>query len=1276
MKHFISIILLVILFFILIVAIIKIIKKFCIYIYGIHENERKSTYLYDNPIGSIDKDYIGVNEYVSALDKSIKNNNRFIGLISEYGAGKSSVISLLKNKYEERYKIREIIVKYFTTNQTFTNTILSICKNIDHKLVNKKIKLVKINLWNSNYKDGDKVREENAICELHKSFLYQLSDNIGRYNKNYINQKLNSNYNFFKISVPQKASLFWLFGLTFCYIFYMIDKNLNVFFTPVIESLNFDVYGISSNVIFKILFIGAFIICLFKVFVSEILVSFINKERKVKDSYESIVTEIYNQIIESANKKYKKIVIVIEDFDRINNEIAIKRFLKEMYKYYSEINSNNVSFIIAIKPESLLTENVFEQRNKENIYDKIFDYVVEIPKVNSYDFDIILKKMIEETRVIDDKIGKMLTLENLSKLEKGKNLTIRNLKHRYNNTILLFQSLKVKFGLNHNTNIKSCAMVSYLKDEYNQIYYTIINDEIFMSKLIYKLLQNKNIKDNELIELIINKYIENDDFNNLVGSNEIIENDINILLENLIFDLKFFVEENTLKDDYSIYFYNYPKGGNVRNIYEDNLYNCIIMDNSDDIDLYILEFNENKTENMKYIDDIIVSALTSHFNLYNKYPKIIFNNELLFNISLKNSIDILLKSFEHYCSWEEGTYNFSLDLLKNINEFNIDDKYIFYVRLSKLISKELSNNKIINEIRESIVKIFNNNMYYFKELFFNGYPKITRKEILELKNLELVIKLLNTQLINEKDIIYLLEISNNKIENIKLIDNLISEIGLLDTDVYEDYKTVIECLINIMMVHRKLNKKYIQYIIEINDNKEKIDKQSIIKLFNSIDNQNINEDNVDNIIYFDIDYGLNENVIIKLLEYRKTLYYILNMYDFDINKIDFENDKIKENIVSDMKKIYNDINDNIFFDIRLALLKKDMDSVENYIRLFYEFEIINENELKVIKTVPRLLKYLDEKQLTIYNTSLYTDFINTNLKIEDKNNLLEYIKNINDQEIRNLFINNISWTSFGFNKAQKKTIADTLFYMWNLNTDECYRAIELMDMLKYLSIKFEKMILREYLKKKNNNDSSFELYDKYKNLLNNLKYITHASIDFIKGVSYYTPLCDEITDILYRRGNLYQYVYCKYAYYKKFFIESNKLEYLKNYYIKNFKEISTISNRIIDYDFIKLMYNNDVFVDKSLSDEKLLQFARVKQSKKLLNIVLSKDNDFIKKYLSKVNDLSDLDDESINLLRSFFSKDDNNICKNIDRNLESHIISILPNKSSKLSIGNIIRNRR
>ena len=97
----------------------------------------------NKPSGNAEDDLIGVDAHVSAIRNAVANN-RIIGVLSDFGAGKSTLIERLRTEYN-------------TASQ----------------------KLYKINLWGELMHRSSNTPKVNhsmvSSVDLHKSFLYQFA---------------------------------------------------------------------------------------------------------------------------------------------------------------------------------------------------------------------------------------------------------------------------------------------------------------------------------------------------------------------------------------------------------------------------------------------------------------------------------------------------------------------------------------------------------------------------------------------------------------------------------------------------------------------------------------------------------------------------------------------------------------------------------------------------------------------------------------------------------------------------------------------------------------------------------------------------------------------------------------------------------------------------------------------------------------------------------------------------------------------------------------------
>ena len=98
------------------------------------DNNEKKVPVYTNvPIGNDDIDYVGLKTYANHIDAALRKSNT-IGVIGDFGTGKSSLIEYLKNnRLKDRYQVAPI------------------------------------NLWNVNKETS------NRNIDVHIHFLYQLA---------------------------------------------------------------------------------------------------------------------------------------------------------------------------------------------------------------------------------------------------------------------------------------------------------------------------------------------------------------------------------------------------------------------------------------------------------------------------------------------------------------------------------------------------------------------------------------------------------------------------------------------------------------------------------------------------------------------------------------------------------------------------------------------------------------------------------------------------------------------------------------------------------------------------------------------------------------------------------------------------------------------------------------------------------------------------------------------------------------------------------------------
>lgn len=236
----------------------------------------------NQPITDEKEDLFGFNLHVKALQSAINGGASIIGVMGDYGSGKSSLTELLKTKIKNAY---------------FESPI-------------------SINLWNRSKSSQNKESIDISI----KSFLYQLA--LGNDKKNnsfarYINHRLSNNYG--KLSISMSINHWWGIIPVLVFILYFVTlkiKALESFYIPYV-------------------FLVISIISLFIMLINgNILFSLWDSQGKIEPDSADIF-EIYKEIMEKRIPKRKKRIIFIEDLDRSKFVENTEFFLKELYKFHN-----------------------------------------------------------------------------------------------------------------------------------------------------------------------------------------------------------------------------------------------------------------------------------------------------------------------------------------------------------------------------------------------------------------------------------------------------------------------------------------------------------------------------------------------------------------------------------------------------------------------------------------------------------------------------------------------------------------------------------------------------------------------------------------------------------------------------------------------------------------------------------------------------------------------------------------------------------------------------
>lgn len=422
------------------------------------ENIIKPIIFMNAPISQDEEDILGIRPTVEAIDSAIKSGAKMIGVIADYGTGKSSLTDML-------------------------------CKGRN---------AIKINMWDSLSKEvTEKEKPAEAISELTKSFLFQLALGESEDTAKYVNRKLSKSYNLlsFSLSSGNKwpligigALLVLLLSSVFSCSLDGIIKIMHDFFPEMSVFWQISI-PFASKYLFAIIFFIVLAIIIFKV--KDASVAFSNWKSSNQRTLEiNDVFEAYLYVFEKLSGNGKRIVVV-EDLDRIDAKDLVVGFLKEIYRFaYLPQDKQNIegpAFIISVKSEESLKDEAnnisHSERINDPIYPKLFDYSVMLRPIHFADYgDIVLRiignKKDDLNNLLepnDQIVGDSLP-ESFHWLLQGHNLTIRQLKDRLNAAVSLLISLKNKsYASQPYINFSSCAAVTYLEAQYPAAYMNLID---------------------------------------------------------------------------------------------------------------------------------------------------------------------------------------------------------------------------------------------------------------------------------------------------------------------------------------------------------------------------------------------------------------------------------------------------------------------------------------------------------------------------------------------------------------------------------------------------------------------------------------------------------------------------------------------------------------------------------------------------------------------------------------------------------------------------------
>ena len=843
----------------------------------------KNIYYDDNPINKLKEDYIGVDEQCNFLYENINESAGLIGIVSEHGSGKSSLINILVNRWNFFYKYKIV------------NLLGDTNKKINKEEILKTVLLSVVN--NNKY---------SYYCSL-----------------------LNPNYKVVSVktkNIPIKT-ISIVFGLLFLFgIFNKIIPSLDFLVYDLPEQIKYFLVTIRQNA-GLIGFVGLLILASF---------SRIAYKIPTKNDENKITMDDINDFLRDEISKYD--FIVIEELDRIKSIKSEDILLDTLNVLYNLSKETNTTFIISILPEQ------FDKLDVENIESSLkpFKAILKLEKTTRENYNKILTDLILEKYKDWKKIGikidkkEKVTSRGLKTyydctnwlwLSKGDNVNIRVLKHRLNDVIGLYMRIKSRFP-SVLVNVNTCIAIVYLKSEYSDFYNYLLEECT---------LENNDIKDNWLKMLIASSQDDetNNEFIEFVKQTVILSEKDSRRIKELLDDIKH-LKKNHLIYKNEIYIYNYPKNSTVYSRQEEIIYNCY-KDNKE-IDLFNDEIIDDIISDSTCIEDAVEYRKTYKNNtipsniVYN-FPII---KKLYYEIldSIEDKGKMLAQSLYMFNNNNFENIISCIDLLKK-NDVNMYKDIIennYYEIYSCIYNAGLSASEI-HIARKRLLVHLNKNDIKMEKLFPINTINIQYEELKSagLDNKENLSLLSDIQLdqIENDDLIEMINekcLSSDKVsqilarKDIESRNDIIKNIDMIDGNIIQYIET------NIITFETSILLEIINKI----DNNEIIEQRIIDGI--TVENKDIivkellnlkNLKNKTKLYFYVIDYNnidcIPNDSVLELKERDNNIFNILlnnKIKDIKENKTNYEL----------LKKLYIDSELNIYLDpdLKQIIIDKEL----------------------------------------------------------------------------------------------------------------------------------------------------------------------------------------------------------------------------------------------------------------------------------------------------------------------------------------------------------------
>lgn len=934
----------------------------------------------NHPISKSEEDVIGFDSQVNTLLCAIENNANMIGIVADYGTGKSSMTELLVKS----------------------------ARSISSK------EPIKINMWDCLSKNVNDSHESESVSALTKSFLYQLANGHSSKFARYINKVLSKNYGNISFSSNNNRHLIICFLITG--VLFAIYKMLGISNTGVMQYIP-DLHQIASflKLTAPAFLLGALVFAFWGI--KDACIAFSHwkmpsrREPELNDVYDT-----YALIAEKVISKKGKVLVFIDDLDRIDKKNLVVEFLKELYRFQDSLGKQKekLVFIISLKPESQL-ESECEDKTLGNIYSKIFDITLSLKPIHFDDYDSLLMKLVDSNpnqkarleHLLGHTLGRKVPKE-FYWIKKGTNLTLRNMKDRLNQATNIMTSLKNKdYKVKTAAEFKSCAAVAYLENQHQKDYYELIQLEAEFSEFMQttRLIIDDKTHTEKLpkIQQAFSTHFKGKSFS-----------------EKFIEDFCTMIAAGDFNDDYRMYFYTYPKGSPIKTTDERTLCDYILMPNShnhhDKLDELVARIFENGE------NEIIKETIES---LEEDYPAVLIENDTLFRLSVTISFNKTFSTFakEIICSGYDKTYRMPYwTKLLALSKSQYDD---FVAATIHEIIETCDEAESLLATRESIVLGIPEKVLDFKELYDGNVldfaPQITPQEIEAINNIDVCLQLVdieNLEITDMKHIVAFLnseELKESHPGGFEVACSIMRKFCSIAKP-----EQIGQDLLAFLRTNRYLNDNFFEVVC-----KSDIGVQRIAEYLNLFDPNQFSAKYCELIDELALDNHVDFAIIRTLIEneyyFTPLLYCVKNNMLTEFNEIELNTDYI----MGDCEKI-NENHPQTITTIRNFLYRTKGLKVLKAL-YFTPYPLISSVEIEGFDRTGEAINLIDTTQIDLTNYSLLLESLyENNFTAEELVHLFEWLfdETVNDDCITDLVLKKSIFDSLDFTALNMKCLSE------------------------------------------------------------------------------------------------------------------------------------------------------------------------------------------------------------------------------------------------------------